>query len=542
MMGARTSALRAVMASASSVAVLLCGLPGSAFARGRTEVTPYLEVDQTVITNLKGGSDGILSYTNVAAGIDASVSGDRAAAQASLRYEHQFSWQDDTPDQDVISGLARGRLSLIRNALSLEGGVIATRVRTDGARGAVNGIGSNIGATSQIYSAYVGPTLATRIGALSVNAAYRLGYTRVDDKVSVAGSTIQPLDSFDDSLSHYLTASVGMQPGVLPFGWSVGGGWQREDARQLDQRFDDKWGRGDVTLPVGPTLALVGGVGYEKIEISARDAVRDASGNPVIGSDGRYVTDKSAPRLLNYDQDGLIWDAGVLWRPSRRTSLEARVGHRYGSWTYIGSFSWAPSRDSSLNVGVFDAVDSFGRMMTGGLANLSTSFTATRNPFSGDLNSCAFSTSGGGQCFNDALSSVGTGNFRRRGIGAQFAVARGATSYGIGVGYSRRKFVGRDTGNVAITGTTDENYYANASISRQFDNRSGIDATIYGNYYVAGLDGLDDVLNTGGYITYHRTYGRSLTATASVGVDAVDPKSAESVIAALAQLGLRYSF
>ncbi|MDF0543380.1 hypothetical protein PX699_13565 [Sphingobium sp. H39-3-25] len=540
MMGTRTSTFRAIMASAT--AALLCGLPVSVFARGRTEVTPYLEVDQTVIANLKGGSDDILSYTNVAAGIDASVSGDRAAAQASLRYEHQFSWQDDTPDQDVISGLARGRLSLIRNALSLEGGVIATRVRTDGPRGAVNGIGSNIGATNQIYSAYVGPTLATRIGALSVNAAYRLGYTRVDDKVSVAGSTIQPLDSFDDSLSHYLTASVGMQPGVLPFGWSVGGGWQREDARQLDQRFDDKWVRGDVTLPVGPTLALVGGVGYEKIEISARDAVRDASGNPVIGSDGRYVTDKSAPRLLNYDQDGLIWDAGVLWRPSRRTSLEARVGHRYGSWTYIGSFSWAPSRDSSLNVGVFDAVDSFGRMMTGGLANLSTSFAATRNPFSGDLNSCAFSASGGGQCFNDALSSVGTGNFRRRGIGAQFAVARGATSYGIGAGYSRRKFVGRDTGNVAITGTTDENYYANASISRQFDNRSGIDATIYGNYYVAGLDGLDDVLNAGGYITYHRTYGRSLTATASVGVDAVDPKSAESVIAALAQLGLRYSF
>ncbi|WP_336966341.1 hypothetical protein [Sphingobium aquiterrae] len=533
---------RTIIASAMATAALLAGASGTASARGRTEIVPYLEVDQTVIANLKGGSDDVLTYTNVAAGVDASVSTSRAAGQASIRYEHQFSWQGDMPDQDIVSGLARGRINLVRNALSLEAGAIATRIRTDGARGASGGIGSAIDATTQVYSGYVGPTLTTHVGALSVNAAYRLGYTRVDDDVSVAGAPIQPLDSFDDSLSHYLTASVGMQPGALPFGWSVGAGWQREDASQLDQRFDDKWARGDVTLPMTPTLALVGGVGYEKIRISARDAVRDTSGNPVIGSDGRYVTDKSAPRLLDYDQDGIIWDAGVLWRPSRRTSLEARVGRRYGSWTYIGSFSWAPSRDSSLNVGVFDAVDSFGRMMTGGLANLSTSFTAGRNPFSGDLNGCAFSTTGGGQCFDDALSSVGTGNFRRRGIGAQFAVARGATSYGIGVGYSRRKFVGRDNGNVAISGTTDENYYVNASISRQFDDRSGIDATLYGNYYVAGLAGLDDVLNAGGYVTYHRTYGRRLTATASVGIDAVDPKSAESVIAALAQLGLRYSF
>ena len=59
--------------------------------------------------------------------------------------------------------------------------------------------------------------------------------------------------------------------------------------------------RGDVTVPVGPTLALVGGVGYEDVEISSRDAVRDGDGDPVIGADGRYVTDKSAPRVIAYD-------------------------------------------------------------------------------------------------------------------------------------------------------------------------------------------------------------------------------------------------
>src|SRR3546814_1381799 len=75
-----------------------------------------------------------------------------AEAQVNVRYEHQFSWNDDLADQDVISGLAKGRVSLARDALSLEGGAIATRTRSDGLGGA-NGvlIGDNV---SQVYSVY----------------------------------------------------------------------------------------------------------------------------------------------------------------------------------------------------------------------------------------------------------------------------------------------------------------------------------------------------------------------------------------------------
>ena len=35
---------------------------------------------------------------------------------------------------------------------------------------------------------------------------------------------------------------------------------------------------------------------------------------------GRFVTNEAAPRQIAYETDGLIWDAGVLWRPSRRTA------------------------------------------------------------------------------------------------------------------------------------------------------------------------------------------------------------------------------
>src|SRR3546814_1275787 len=95
--------------------------------------------------------------------------------------------------------------------------------------------------------------------------------------------------------------------------------------RSLDQRFEDEWARLDATLPVSPTLALIGGVGYEKIEISQRSPLLDGNGVPVISSSGRYVTDEGSPRQLIYDFDDIIWDVGVLWRPSHRDRKSTRL-------------------------------------------------------------------------------------------------------------------------------------------------------------------------------------------------------------------------
>src|SRR3546814_2002849 len=91
-----------------------------------------------------------------------------------------------------------------------------------------------------------------------------------------------------------------MQPGGRPFGWSVGAGYDREDASQLDQRYEAKYARADITVPVSANVALLGGVGYENIEIGQRSALLDVDGNPVIDNDGRFVTDKDSPRRLSY--------------------------------------------------------------------------------------------------------------------------------------------------------------------------------------------------------------------------------------------------
>ncbi|WP_253343432.1 hypothetical protein [Sphingobium sp. OAS761] len=503
----------------------------------RVDILPYVGIDQAVMAPLKGGGD-ILTYTNVTAGISAEVQNRRIEAAVDVEYNHSFGWGSQAPDQDVLSGVAHANINVARG-LSFQTGGLATRVRTDGLSGALPQRDTY---TSQVWAAYAGPSYTTQIGDISVNGSYRLGYARVDDDVNQNFSGAQPAGSYADSWTHSLMGSVGFAPGtVLPaVGLTASAGYDREDASQLDQRFEDGWGRVDATLPVSPTVALVGGVGYEEIKISQRSPLLDGDGLPVIRN-GRYVTDKSSPRALVYDFDDIIWDVGVLWRPSRRTSLQARVGERYGGMTYQGSFLWQ-GRDSHFALIVFDGIDSFGRLITADVAALDgSSFDVARNPFTGDITGCAFSTTGGGQCFNDALSGITGANFRYRGVSAQYALRRGPWGWGVGAGYSQRKFITPTGQTVLIRGSRDQNWFGNGSLTYQFNDRDSLDTVVYINYFDAS-GGRPDVLNYGAFTSYYKGLTRKLSASASLGLDGVQADDLDAIISAMGQVGLRYSF
>lgn len=508
----------------------------------KVEVTPYLEVQQLLVADLKDGSD-VLTYTTVAAGLETSIQTRQAEAQVNLRYERRFFYQDNIGDDDILSGLARGSVQIVPNILAIEAGGIATRSRIDLRGESPSNTVGNIDNVTQVYSVYAGPSLSTNIGALDVNASYRLGYTKVESEdTGILPPGQLPIDIFDDSVSHSASASVGMQPGDLPFGWSVGAGYEREDAGQLDQRFEGKYVRVDVTVPVTPTVALVGGVGYEDIEISERDALRDVNGDPVIDNDGRLVTDEASARLLSYDEDGLIWDAGVLWRPSRRTSLEARVGRRYGSTTYSGSLGYQPNENTSLNVSVYDTVSGFGNLLNDNLASLGTSFSSSRNPLSGELNGCAFGQTSS-LCLNDALQSASSSSFRARGVNAQLAYGYNGWNASVAAGYSRRKFFASQLGGLSgVDGLVDENYYANLSIGRQIDARSSFDTNVYANLLDSGFAGAPNVLALGANAAYYRQIIPGLTGTAAVGLDSFQQDGFDSELTASALLGLQYEF
>ncbi|MFK7841653.1 MAG: hypothetical protein AB8B54_05255 [Sphingorhabdus sp.] len=515
----------------------------AAEARERNaEIAPYLEVQQILVADLKDGTD-VLTYTSVAAGVDASIQTRGAEAQVNLRYERRFFYSDNLGDEDIITGIARGGIQIVPNVLSLEAGALATRSRVDLRGESPSNAVGNIDNVTQVYSVYAGPNLSTNVGALDVNANYRLGYTKVDSEdTGILPPGQQPIDVFDDSVSHSASVSVGMQPGELPVGWSVSAGYEREDAGQLDQRYEGKFARADVTVPVSSNLALVGGVGYEDIEISERDALRDGNGDPIVDNDGRLVTDEASPRLLSYDQDGIIWDAGVMWRPSRRTSLEARVGQRYGSETYFGSFGYQPNERTALNISVYDTVSGFGNLLNDNLANLGTSFSSSRNPLSGELNGCAFGQSSG-LCFNDVLQSAASSSFRARGVNGQLTYNYGGWETGLGVGYARRRFFASQLGAVAaVDGLVDENYYANLTIGKELDAYSRFDANLYANLLDSGFAGAPNVLGLGANAAYYRQILPGLQGTAAVGLDSFQQDGFDSELTASALLGLRYDF
>src|SRR3546814_20349025 len=94
---------------------------------------------------------------------------------------------------------------------------------------------------------------------------YRFGYTKVEiDEPAILSPDVQPQDIFDSSTNHVAWASLGARRGDLPFGWQVSGGYERDDASQLDQRYEGKYARAAGTRTIGPTGALPGGGGQDR--------------------------------------------------------------------------------------------------------------------------------------------------------------------------------------------------------------------------------------------------------------------------------------
>jgi hypothetical protein len=513
---------------------------------GKTvQIQPYLELNQIVDAEIAPGSD-VVTYTQAAAGVDAVVAGRNNALAASVRYEYHQGWSKRAGHGDSISGIVNG-YTRVAPGLTLNAAALAVRTNdSGGGRLGGGGIGaSTLGSNgnSTVYAVQGGPSYVNRFGNLDVSANYRVGYTKVDtdrnDRDFASG--FAP-DIFDDSVTQVADAQAGFAPGtLLPVGVGVGGSFYQENVDLLDQRVRDMQARAIVTVPVGRTLQISGAVGYEDVEVSSRDVARAPDGSPIIRN-GRYVTDKSGPRLIAYDTDGLIWDVGVSWRPSRRTSLTAHVGHRYGAMNYSGSFSWAPTTRQTLSVGVYNTISGFGGNLGRVLDDLPDDFVAVRNPISGELGGCVSSLQGN-NCLTGAFTSLRSSTFRSRGIAATYNVQFGAIAAGVGIGYDNRKYIAAPGTILAFAdGEVDENYWINANLNWQIDNRSGL----YTNAY-ADLSKSDayvgDISNVGLTTAYYRNLTNHLRAHAALGIDGtLGNGEFDDFWTASALVGMRYNF
>ena len=508
----------------------------------RTRIDPYIEVSQ-IITWQLDPVDETVTYTQLAAGVDAQVRGRNSGAAVALRYERNFAWDDNARDVDTLTGIARGYTAIVPRTLQIEAGALASRTRTVGSGGAVLApIVGDDDTVTKTYSAYAGPTLTTRVDDVKIDANYRIGYTRVEgpDFVTLGGDAV---DLFDESVAHSAMVRAATAPGMpFPVGVGVGAGFYQEDVDNLDQRVRDAYVRGDVTVPVTPTLAIVAGAGVEDVEVSSRDAVRDADGNPVVGSDGRYLVDAGSPRRIAYEADGFIWDVGVIWRPSSRTQLEASFGRRYDSDTYYGSFTWKPNSRSNIGIAVYDSIQGFGGRLNNALAALPTDFSVIRDPITGDITGCTSPTLGT-NCLAGILGSVRSSVFRGRGVAASYTQTVGRMTAGFAAGYDNRKFIAAPGTVLEVANDiVDESYYVTAGVSGPAWSGS-FSVNAFANWFDSGIGEIGDTFSYGSAASYYQSIWQNLSARAAVSVYAVDTEITDADLrAASALLGLRYDF
>ena len=526
--------------SASSGAQEEGGEAGTRSGGRRLAVQPYIEASQILTAQLSPGDD-VVTYTQLAAGVDASINGRRSAGTVSLRYERNFGW-GNASDSDTITGIARGSFEVVPRTVTLEAGALAARTSVDGSGANVFTGQNNADFTTQTYSAYAGPRVQTRVDDVEVTGQYLIGYTRVEspDVVTANGNAV---DVFDESVSQQAQARAGFAPGTyLPIGVGVGAGYFREDIDTLDQRVIDANVRADVTVPITPTFAIVGGVGYEDVEVSSRDAVRNANGVPILGPDGRIVTDEASPRVIAFESTGLIWDVGVMWRPSRRTSLQAGYGRRYDSDTFYGSFSFAPNPNTNLSIGAFDGIRGFGGRLTNSLASLPTDFDVVRDPITGAVVGCVNAVTGG-SCLDGLLGSIRSSVFRSRGVAGNFSRRVGRYTAAISAGYEQREFIGAPgTVLAAANGVTDENYYVAGTVGGEIGRRGTFTVATYANWFEGGF-GANDLFGLGSSASYSHAFTQSLSGRAAVAVNYLDSDfTTEDLKTASALVGLRYGF
>lgn len=512
--------------------------------RPRVDVNPYVNVSQMAVVNLKGDGDGYgddYTSTRVGAGVTATAMTRRAQGVLGLDYGHNFGWGNH-PDSDTVSGLASGTYTIIPRQLSIDAGGAAMHLRSNRNEARPGGYTGSLTNTATTYSGYIGPSYATQLGPVSLGATYRFGYNRVeDDDEVVFDDGVRKVGRYGASTNHSASASLGMSTRQLPVGWSLSAGYDREDVDRYDQRYENLYGRLDLTYPISPTVALLGGIGYEDIKVSQRPVLRDANGVPVWNEDGGYQPDKSAPRQLAYATDGLIWDVGVSWRPNPRMSLVARYGERYGGTFYSGTASYRASRDTSVHVIVYNSLSSFGRSMTSTINGLPAQFNMVRNPFDGSFGTCGIGAEAA-SCLDPALAGVAASNFRSRGVLAALGTRYDGWDVGFAFGVDQRKYISPLLDEFGYNGLTDETYYVNLNASRNLDRVSSMMASAYFNYFDPGMPGWEESKNAGAMVTYQRLLWRRLTGQAAASLNSFSQDGVNSGLVAAGLVGLTYNF
>jgi len=535
------------MSSATSRA--LVGLFAGAAVCGtahadRPRIGAFLDLQQIAEAQLHGQGSDDVTYTEVGGNLFAQISNRRIVATGTYRLSYRIPEMGELDKSVSQDGVMRLQANVIDEWLTMEAGGIVTRSRVDPSGAAPQFNIGNPKNLTQTYSAFLQPSIAHRIGGVAVALSYRYAYTKNESSQGTF-STGPTTNRFDSSKSQLASLSLGMDPGDLPFGWKLSSDYRHENTTNLAQHFRAINAIGEIKIPLaGAPVALVASAGYERTRTSEREALIDPlTGLPVLGKGGRFVVDPASPRVLTYDMEGLIADAGIIWRPSRRTRLEARAGRRYGGLSATALVEMRPSERTGLTFVLSDRIESFGQGVSGGLAGLSPSIDLSQIDPSSSYQDCLFGRVGGsGSCIGGALGQASASVYRERAANIVFTRGMREWTFGGSVGYSRRTYFDDPNSLVSLAGVVDQSIFGNLSVNRRLSRVSGVSFSFAGNLFKNGQLGASDVLSGSVTTNYYRTFGRGIQMQATVAMDASKQDGITADVSGRAQLGLQYRF
>jgi hypothetical protein len=262
----------------------------------------------------------------------------------------------------------------------------------------------------------------------------------------------------------------------------------------------------------------------------------------VYDGQGRMVTNYAAPRYVAFETEGLIWDAGVVWRPSRRTNLEAHIGQRYGELGGYGFFIYQPSSRTNIYIVAYEGITGFGGSLTNSLFNLPTQFVVLRDAITGNLSSCGASSQGS-SCTAGSIGSVNSTIYRGRGLSATLGYDTGRWRTGFGAGYDRRQYLtSAETVLAGANGKVDEYYWIAAYAGARLSDHALVDATIDAYKFHSGLNSAGTLNAMRAVAVYQRMFSNHFSANATMALDGIFRPTLDDLWTGSGSVGVRYTF
>lgn len=293
-----------------SAALALAGILFGPIAVAEIAVTPRLQLQQTwtdtANLDIQGTNGDYI--TTISPGVN--ISGSTARVQTFIDYTLNgliFFKQDENSDiRHQLQAAINTEVVRDRFFVDVRGGI---QQLFQDFGGQIININQNFTAnritTKQVS---VSPRYTERLGNFATaTATYNLGFLTFGDEGAAA-----PVGNISDSINHNVRFSLNSGPQFDRFRWNWSSSYQRNRQTFSDVAFERYNSLLDLNYDISRKTSLVGSVGYEEFDSTN----------------------------LPQSQSGVIWDVGLRLTPGPRTSIEGRVGQRFGGTVFSASATY----------------------------------------------------------------------------------------------------------------------------------------------------------------------------------------------------------